>query len=76
MGNLPECIFVHHMHEVPSEAKEAVRSFWNRGFRQLLTTMWVLGLKPRSCGKAARLITAEPSLCHLSSSPSIYSYVY
>lgn len=38
------------------------RILWNWNYQQLWATIWMLGIKPRSFGKAAVFLTFEPSL--------------
>ena len=47
-GILPTCMSVYHVHAMPAEARRGDDTFWDCSYKQLLTAMWVLGIKPRS----------------------------
>lgn len=44
-------ISVHHVHEMPTEARRCQIS-WNWSYRELLVIMQVLGIKPGSSERA------------------------
>jgi hypothetical protein len=48
---------------VPTEVRRECWILYNWIYRQLWATMWLLGIKPGSCGRAVSVFfTAEPSL--------------
>lgn len=54
------CIFIYHVHAVPSEARRGCQITWNWSYMQLLV-MWVLGTKAGSFVILKVLLTAEVS---------------
>lgn len=64
MGALPACMCAHHLLAwcLPAKAIRGSWVAWNWSYRLLWITMWVLGIKHGSSGRAASVLPAEPSV--------------
>ena len=51
-GVLPAYMAVYHMHAVPTEVRRRSQMPWNQSYRWLRSTMWMLGSKCGSSGRA------------------------
>lgn len=55
------CIYVYHMHTLPTEARKEHEIPWHWHYRQWLeTTMLALGTKPRAAAQAANVVNYQP----------------
>lgn len=52
MSALPACNYVHHVQDVPLEAKTGHQISWHWRYRWVCTIMPVLGIKPWALGKS------------------------
>ena len=55
----PVCMYVHHVHAWFLRRSEEASD--PQGLELQLAAMWVLGAEPRGYGRAASLLTHEPS---------------
>jgi hypothetical protein len=56
---LPAGIFVHHIHAVPTEARRLWVP-WDKTYRRLWATMWVMGVETRPQERQLVVINTEP----------------
>lgn len=59
---LPECVSVHHLHEVPTMARRGQHIPWDPSCGCLWTSLWVLGIESRVSGRAAFSPSLQPHL--------------
>lgn len=53
------CMFVHYMHAVPVKARRGQWIPWNRNYKLLSASVWMLGIKPRSLGRTAGVLNCR-----------------
>lgn len=59
---LSACRYMYHMHVVHTKVRRGHQSPWNWTNSWLRGIMYMLGMEPRSSGRAAMLLIAEPPL--------------